>query len=181
MLKSKLFKCVVYFLAAVLFCVVQAAISFAQTDMATETQLQRGESGLPLPRFVSLASDEVNMRTGPGLQYPITWVLQREGLPVEITREFDVWREIKTIDGDEGWVHQSLLSGRRTAVIAPNLKRVYRKPDATSRPLAEIEPGVIVEMVECIRQWCYIDVLNYDGWMEKSAMWGVYDFETFEE
>ena len=149
---------------------------------AGDVQLNMSEgSGLPLPRFVSLVSNEVNMRTGPGLKYPITWVLVREDLPVEIIREFDTWREIRTIDGDEGWVHQSLLSGNRTAIISPYTRRVYEDPSEDSRPLAEIQPGVIVELEECEGEWCKIDVLNYDGWMHKDGLWGTYMHEEFNE
>jgi SH3-like domain-containing protein len=181
MLKSKFMRCVLYLFAALAFCIAQAALSFAQGKDEGGQSFRTGASGLQVPRFVTLASDEVNMRTGPGLQYPITWVLVRESLPVEIIREFDVWREIRTLDGDEGWVHQSLLSGRRTAVIRPNQQRVFSKPETSSRPLAEVEPGVIVGVEECLQDWCYVDVLNYDGWMPKSAMWGVYDHEVFED
>jgi SH3-like domain-containing protein len=71
-------------------------------------------TGLPVPRFVSLGADRVNLRFGPGKEYPISWVLAREGLPVEIIGEFDTWRKVRLHDGDEGWVHSSLLSSRRT-------------------------------------------------------------------
>ena len=181
MLKHRFLKCLLYAVAALAFCVVQAAFAFAQDSSGSDTDVKTGASGLPVPRFVTLASDEVNLRTGPGLQYPITWVLVREALPVEVIREFDVWREVRTIDGDEGWLHQSLLSGKRNALISPNMTRVYNKPEDGARPLADIEAGVIVGLEECQSEWCYVDVLNYDGWIKKSALWGVYDHEVFDE
>lgn len=137
-------------------------------------------SGLTLPRYVSLASNQVNLRVGPGLKYPISWVLTRESLPVEIVREFDTWREIRTTDGDQGWVHQSLLSGRRTAMVHRTLRRIYQNPSADSRPLAEIEPGVIVGVETCAADWCEIEILNYNGWIEKEGLWGVYPYEKFD-
>lgn len=138
------------------------------------------KSGLPLPRFVSLGSNEVNMRVGPGLKYPITWVLTREGLPVEIVREFDAWREIRTKDGDQGWVHQSLLTGNRTAIVDRYIRRIHDSPSKDSRPLAEIEPGVVVEVKACEAEWCETEILNYDGWIEKDGLWGVYPYEKFD-
>lgn len=139
-----------------------------------------GASGLEVPRFVSLASNEVNLRTGPGLKYPIEWVLTREGLPVEVVREFDTWREIKTVDGDVGWVHSSLLSGKRTVLVDQYTRKIFNAASADSRPIAQIEPGVVADVDKCEKQWCHIDVLTYDGWIEKSSVWGVYDHEVFD-
>jgi|AntRauTorcE11897_2_1112592.scaffolds.fasta_scaffold02858_3 SH3-like domain-containing protein len=150
-------------------------------DKTAEKAADSGpKSGLPLPRFVSLGSNEVNMRVGPGLKYPITWVLTREGLTVEIVREFDAWREIRTKDGDQGWVHQSLLSGKRTAIIDRYIRRIHKSPSRDSRPLAEIEPGVIVAVNACEVEWCNTEILNYDGWIQKDGLWGVYPYEKFD-
>src|SRR5690606_13411720 len=108
---------------------------------------------LPLPRYVTLASDEVNVRVGPGLRYPVRFILSREGLPVEIVREFDVWRQIRTREGDEGWVHKSLLSGRR-AVIVTAEETLTRKAAADARPVARLEQGVVATLDRCDMQWC---------------------------
>ena len=69
----------------------------------------------PLPRFVSLRSDEVYVRTGPGQKYPVQWIFRKKDVPVEIILEYDVWRKVKDYDGHEGWVHKTLLSGKRTS------------------------------------------------------------------
>src|SRR5688572_3042889 len=79
----------------------------------------RGATGLPLPRFVSLKSNNVNVRRGPGQDYDVVFTYVREGLPVEITDEFENWRKIRDSDGSEGWVFHSLLAGKRTAIVAP--------------------------------------------------------------
>src|ERR1700754_1083454 len=79
-------------------------------------------SGLPVPRFVSLKSDRVNVRAGPTKDHDVTWVYTRAGMPVEITAEFDNWRRIRDWEGAEGWVYHSLLSGRRTAVVVSKAK-----------------------------------------------------------
>ncbi len=78
-----------------------------------------GPSGLPLPRFVSLKAEKVNVRRGPSSDHAVAWVFQRKGMPVEIVAEFDNWRRIRDSDGEEGWILQNMLSGRRTAVVAP--------------------------------------------------------------
>ncbi len=136
---------------------------------------------LPLPRFVSLASGEVNLRTGPGTRYPIQWVYTKKTLPVEIINEFDTWRKIRDIQGDEGWVHQTMVSGYRYAIVKDDEQIVYDAPDSQSTIIARLEPGVIVKVDACDARWCDVSVQgNYKGWVDKSVLWGVYDREIFD-
>jgi len=100
-------------LAAVLL-VASASSGFSAKDSPVTT------SGLPVPRYVSLKSDHVNVRAGPTKDNDVAWVYTRSGLPVEITAEFENWRRVRDSEGAEGWVYHSLLSGRRTAVITTN-------------------------------------------------------------
>ena len=134
---------------------------------------------LPIPRFVTLATNETNVRTGPGVRYPIKFILNKEELPVEIIKEFDVWREIRSIDGDEGWVHKSLLSGKRAAIIKGPIQTLHKKPDVASKPVVRLEPGVIAGLDRCADEWCYLKVASYKGWMKRENLWGVYPDEKF--
>ena len=97
--------------------VAAASSQAAAAETADGTAL--GKSGLPVPRFVSLKAGRVNVRVGPGEDYKVAWVFTRPALPVEIIQEFDTWRRIRDSDGSVGWVFHSLLSGKRTAVVAP--------------------------------------------------------------
>lgn len=157
----------------------------ASTSLAGEEDVSGAVSGfntssLPVPRFASLATDEVNVRTGPGLRYPIKWILTKEGLPIEIIREFDTWREIRDIEGGAGWVHKSLLSGRRTAVVEGQIRTVYKKTSAESRPVVKLEPGVVVELDKCDEDWCFLKVSGYKGWIKREEIWGVYPSEEID-
>jgi SH3-like domain-containing protein len=136
-------------------------------------------NGLPVPRYVSLRSGEVNMRVGPGTRYSINWVYKREGLPVEILQEFDQWREIRDADGTRGWVHKQMLQGRRTAVVVHGTGVLRRAPDAHAGPVLRAEPGVIGKLLECERDWCRMQIASRKGWIEKSHIWGVYPKEEF--
>lgn len=145
------------------------------------------QTGLPIPRFVSLRSDEVNVRTGPGRQYPIEWVYVRAGLPVEIIAEFDTWRRIRDREGSQGWVHQSLLSGRRSAIItAAETVTVLRRPTVVDQPVARLEPGVQVRLDECPGEaaenngWCRIEIGGHNGWLPREQLWGLYPDEEVE-
>lgn len=152
---------------------------FPALGFADPAQEGKGGAQLPVPRFVSLGTDEVNLRAGPGLRYPIRLVVRREGLPVEVIREFDVWRQVRDKDGDEGWVHKSMLSGKRMAIVTGSMRTLYKKPLADSRPVAKLEPGVIVRLKGCGGEWCEIAVSGYAGWIRRSDIWGVYPQEAF--
>jgi SH3-like domain-containing protein len=130
-------------------------------------------TGLPMPRFVSLGADRVNLRYGPGRQYPISWVLARKGLPVEIVAEFDTWRKVKLHDDDEGWVHASLLSSRRTIMVTEAVRELRRTPDDDARVVLRAEPGVIGELVDCEEAWCRVDIQGRRGWLRRDAFWGI--------
>jgi len=134
---------------------------------------------LPVPRFVTLNADEVNLRTGPGLRYPVRVVLKKDGLPVQIIKEFDVWRQIADKDGDEGWVHKSLLSGRRAVIISGPTQTLLKKPDEGAKPVVKLEPGVIAGLDRCDKEWCYLKVASYKGWLKRENVWGVYPDEKF--
>ncbi len=138
------------------------------------------DSGLPLPRFVSVHAPKVNVRTGPGARYPVDWVLVRRGMPVEIVAEFEHWRKIRDWQGTEGWVHQSMLSGTRTAVAMSEVRELHRNADATSPAVAKIEPGVIGRVLSCAGDWCRLDVSGFRGYVKRDEIWGVGDSENFD-
>lgn len=142
-----------------------------------------GPSGLPLPRFVSLKADEVNVRRGPGWDHAVSWVFRRVGLPVEIIAEYDVWRQVRDSEGATGWVIGSLLSGRRTVLIAPwrTDKRPIDIVDAAERPTevrAKVVPGVLGDVRQCDGQWCRIETGGVTGYISQDQVWGVYPGEA---
>jgi SH3-like domain-containing protein len=141
-------------------------------------------TGLPVPRYVSLKSDRVNLREGPSKSHRSSWVFERAGLPVEVTAEFDTWRKIRDSEGSEGWVLHSLLSGRRTALVAPWKKDqtlpLLRQPRPDSEVVANLQPGVIGSVKRCDGQWCRIYGDGFDGYEQQSNLWGVYPGEQVE-
>ena len=138
------------------------------------------ESTLPTPRFAALRSDEVNVRTGPGVRYPIDWVFTRKTLPVQITAEVDTWRKIRAVDGTEGWVHQSMLTGRRTALITGAIRTLHQTNDPQAPAVAMVEPGVIGQLLECRDAWCRLDVQGQKGWLQRDEFWGALPTENFK-
>ncbi len=132
-----------------------------------------------VPRFVSLHSDKVNLRTGPGRQYPIEWVLTRKDMPVEITAEYEHWRRVREWDGTEGWVQEHMVTGKRYVVVAKGgVRPLYQAPDAASAIIARAEPGVVARLDECHAGWCRIAAQDIAGWMRRADIWGVFPDET---
>jgi SH3-like domain-containing protein len=146
-------------------------------DQRTTAETLGSETKLPIPRFVSLRSGEVNLRTGPGTNYPVDWVFVRRGLPVEIIAEFDVWRKIRDWQGTVGWVHQSMLDGRRTARITGADRELRSEPADDAAIVARVAPGVIGRLLECEASWCELDTEGYRGWLKRDEFWGAYPDE----
>jgi SH3-like domain-containing protein len=143
-------------------------------------------SGLPVPRFVSLKTDKVNVRLGPAKDHEVAFVYGRSALPVEVIAESDNWRRIRDWEGAEGWVYHSLLSGRRTALVAPQSKGkdvllpLHAKPDGKSYVSAQLESGVLGAVKRCGDGWCRISGDGFDGWIEQQRLFGVYPNEKVE-
>ncbi len=138
-------------------------------------------SGLPVPRFVSLKSDDVNLRAGPGKRYPIRWHYSRARLPVEIIEEFAHWRKIRDYEGTTGWVHKGIVDGKRTVLIMDKPQNLYAKPDATSTLVMKVEPLVIGFLKECQPDWCSVEIKERKAWIRKADIWGVTREEVFSE
>jgi SH3-like domain-containing protein len=141
-------------------------------------------SGLRVPRFVSLKSDRVNVRSGPNKDQEVRWVYTRAGMPVEITAEFDNWRRIRDWEGAEGWVYHSLLSGKRSAMVVPSLKDelvpLYASADAESSVVARLQSGVLGQLKSCNGLWCEFAGKNFSGWIRQERLWGAYPDEKVE-
>jgi SH3-like domain-containing protein len=141
-------------------------------------------TGLPVPRFVSLKSDRVNVRSGPDKDQDVRWVYTRAGMPVEITAEYDNWRRVRDWEGAEGWVYHSLLSGRRTAVVVPrgkdDLVPLYADDDGKSSIVAKLQSGVLGILKSCNGEWCHFEGKAFDGWIRQERVWGAYPHEKVE-
>ncbi|MDY0881826.1 SH3 domain-containing protein [Dongia soli] len=147
--------------------------------LALQVPAQAEDAKLPVPRFVSLDSNLVNLRAGPGKEYPILWVYQRKGLPVEIIQEFDTWRRIRDRDGTIGWVQGNLLSGKRTVQIIGKQRAMTRDAHG-GNTVAYVDPGVVARLVKCDDSACRIEVQGYDGWVPRGEIWGTYPDEKLQ-
>ncbi|MGZ5913794.1 MAG: SH3 domain-containing protein [Hyphomicrobium sp.] len=167
----------------------RALLALVATTTVVAAQTAPGATGLPVPRFVSLKSDRVNMRKGPGTDYPTAWVYRRAGLPLEVIKEFEGWRQVRDADGASGWVLQTFLSGRRTALVLPwevkpgtPTPKVALRDDSSerARPVAMVEAGVIANLATCDGRWCQVSIDKFRGYIEQKKLWGIYEGEVLK-
>jgi len=137
-------------------------------------------TGYKIPRFVSLKSNDVNLRVGPSINYPIKIKYIQKNFPVEVVDEYDVWRQIQDIYGNVGWIHKSLLKGDRYGLIISDAKNdalIFNYPQGYQ--IGIIGNKNIVEINKCLEKWCLIKLKNNKGWIEKKILWGVYKSEIY--
>lgn len=165
-----------------------ALLTFAIPGIA-EAQQNGTSANAELPKFFSLKSNPVNLRKGPGTQYPKVWVFRREGLPVEVLREHGRWRHVRDSDGATGWILRTLISQRRTALVTPwqlrekaesaaQLTTLRSGPRAGSGVVAKLEAGTLVSLKSCRRNWCHVSIGRFRGYVRQKQLWGVYPQEV---
>ncbi len=158
-----------------------APAASAAPEPASPAEPAKGSvTGLPMPRWVSFRTDEVNLRSGPGMRYPVEWQYHRRLLPVQIEREFEVWRLVEDQDGVKGWVHQATLVSTRSFVVTGAERTLRSSPADTAAPVALLKPGVVGRIRSCAagKDWCELQVGEYRGWMQRDAFWGTYPGEA---
>jgi SH3-like domain-containing protein len=136
-------------------------------------------TGMPVPRWVSVKAERVNVRRGPSFDQQVLWTYVKPGLPVEVIAEYDTWRRIRDVNGDTGWVKGSLLDGRRTVTVQGRVNTaLLGAPKADADVVAYAEPGLVARLVSCQGEWCEVSTRGYDGFVSRDRLWGVYADET---
>ena len=160
------------------FRLLLLAAAFAAPASAAPTERADGTTTLPVPRFVSLKSSSAMMRSGPEERFPILWEYKRRGLPLEIVKEYKIWRQVRDPDGTLGWMNKSLLTGTRTGFVREQVRTLYVAPDLQSRVAWRIEPGTVVTITLCETIWCRVSNDGRSGYMLRNQLWGTYPGEA---
>ena len=147
---------------------------------AQETKLTVRGSGLPVPRYVTLKFDEANLRAGPGREYPVLWQYQKAGLPLLVSAEFGIWRKVLDHDGTAGWMHGSVLSLRRMALVQNNMANIRASPNKTSNSIALAERLALMELQSCPKAWCRVANNDFRGWIKRQAVWRLLETESLD-
>ena len=163
------------------------SIFFIFTLLTMDVSAQPETAPRALPRFATLRATKANLHVGPGHTYPISWLLLRQGMPLEIIAEFDTWRQVRDSQGTEGWIHKSLLNGKRSFWTLGKTQELKDKPDEKAKTIAYVEATVIGFLHECQAKWCRVELKSaaeatknqvFKGWMPRQAIWGVYPHEN---
>lgn len=163
---------------ACLWAMMVASAALAQEAAPDPT---RGAvTHLPLPRYVSLKTNEGNARRGPGLTHRIDWVFKRAGMPLRVTAEYENWRRVEDAEGAGGWVHYALLSGSRSALITVPMLELRTLPQPDAPVVLRAEAGVIGKLLECRAEWCRMVISGEKGWAVKAALWGADPGDIFD-
>lgn len=168
-----------FFCWTILLGVAMLCAAAKSTTLAGEI----GPSGYPIPRFVSIAKTEANMRVGPGKQFPVKWHYRRPGLPLEVIGEFQGWRQVRDVDGETGYMRAYLLDGRRHVIVkaAEGSAALRRTAEPDAFILAFIQNGVIASVKQCDAAFCQVNVADLSGWLARQTIWGVYPHERFDD
>lgn len=150
-------------------------LAFSSVDLNAQTiSLDRGDvTGLPLPRFVSIKSNKVNVRRGPNSTYQIDWVYTRAGVPLKVTAEYENWRRVEDFQGEGGWIHMRLLAGTRFVIFIKKKTLLKRKPNQSSPTQAIVQEGVIAKLITEKGFWSEVLVQGHSGWIPNVSVWGV--------
>lgn len=160
--------------------VLALALSFALPAAAQTPAPDDGTSGLPVPRFVSLKAGKAYVRSGPGDRYPVLWVYVRARLPLEVLKEYEIWRQVRDESGSIGWINKSLLQSERTALVTRGVRTLYSRADLASPPVWRIEAGTLVGLTLCEGEWCRVARDGKGGYILRSQLWGTYRGERIE-
>jgi SH3-like domain-containing protein len=155
-----------------------ASLVAAGPALAAPEERADGTTSLPVPRFVSLKSNSAMLRAGPEERFPILWEYKRRGLPMEVVKEYKIWRQVRDPDGTIGWMNKSLLTGVRTGFVRDQMRTLYVAPDLQSRVAWRIEPGTVVTITLCEDAWCRVSNDGRSGYILRSQLWGTYANET---
>ncbi len=141
--------------------------------LAVVASVGQAQSTRKTPYWVSIKADVARMRTGPSTEFPVKWVFKRKLLPLKVVAVHEDWRKIQDPDGDQGWMHLSLISPDRTALVTGTGVGALRdEPQATARIAWRVEPGVVGRIEECQKGWCRLDVSGRTGYIEAERLWG---------
>lgn len=130
------------------------------------------EAQRALPYWASISTGEARMRTGPGRQFPASWVYRRAGLPVKVIETYPNWRKVQDPDGTTGWIQANLIGDTRTAIVIGGIREMRANPSPQAAVVWRAEPGVVGAISQCGKGWCLLDVKGRQGFIETSAIWG---------
>ena len=122
--------------------------------------------------YMSLKYNKVNVRYGPGKDYPIKFLFNKKNYPVEIIDQKENFKKIIDFKKNSGWIHKSQLKKGSSFVIL-NKSILFSRSTKFSRPIAKLEPGRLLNREKCNLNWCKVETEKFKGWVLKENLWGL--------
>lgn len=162
---------------SILIAVLVSACAFVYAGAVSSQQAKKGKL---VQRFVSLRANDVNVRAGPGVRYPVKWKFVQRHTPVEVIAEYDTWRKIRDWEGSEGWVHRAMISSQRSLLLNGDGQTMRRRPTDGSPAVARLANNMIVLAERCDLEWCLVSARGYEGYIRRKGVWGLYPEEKLQ-
>ena len=121
--------------------------------------------------YMSLKNKKVNVRYGPGLDYPIKFVYLKKNFPCEVIDENENFRKILDYKNNGGWVHRSQLK-KNKSLITLQEKILFKNSTKYSTPIAAIKSGRLLIVKKEEKKWFKVETGNYVGWINNEYLWG---------
>ena len=121
--------------------------------------------------YLMLKNSKVNVRMGPGLDYPVKFIYKKKYLPVKVIDKKENFRKIIDHKKNSGWIHISQLKKVNSIIVLSN-RILFKKPSFNSRPIANIDSGRLLVLKKCKKDWCEVMSQNYKGWINMDDVWG---------
>lgn len=122
--------------------------------------------------YMSLKSNKVNLRGGPGKDFPLLYIYRLKSMPVKVVGEYDKWYKVVDRDGDSGWISEHLLSKTRTIITLDEIQILYSNYNKEAYPIYRLRKNVVAKLLKCKENRCKIKINKVKGWLDKSAIWG---------
>ena len=122
-------------------------------------------------KFLSLKKNKVNVRYGPGFDFPVKYIYKKINLPIKQIDKKENFRRIIDYKKNSGWIHISQLK-KVNSVITIEDKMLFKKPTIFSEPIANIKKGRLLIIKKCEKNWCKIKSESFKGWVNKKNLWG---------
>ncbi|QXK92307.1 hypothetical protein HL033_02015 [Neoehrlichia mikurensis] len=128
-------------------------------------------SKVKFPYFSSLGFNKVDVRSGPGMEYPIKWIYVKKNLPVKVIGTFNIWKKIRDVEGGEGWVRSNVLKDQEVVIITSDTFG-YKSPNIQDRYIMKIDKFIVLNVIKCDNDWCYVKAEKHKSWVQKKFLWG---------
>ena len=145
----------------IIFCILFFALSFTNILSANEKN-----------HYLILKNNEVNVRYGPGFDYPVKYVYKKKNLPIKIIDKKENFRKIIDFKKNSVWIHSSQLKKGKSFILLKD-QILFTNPTKYSKPLIKVAKGRLLLVKKCKKKWCKIKTEEYTGWLEAINVWGI--------